>query len=73
MLLLSESHMSIHTWPELIYAAVDIFTCSQKAQPIRACEYLKLALQAEQHCLVTIPRGTTFSNVPLQIKGKQTI
>ena len=31
VLLLSESHMSIHTWPEHGYAAVDLFTCGQNS------------------------------------------
>ena len=38
--LLSESHMSIHTWPEKGVAKCDIFTCSDKNDPIAAIEYL---------------------------------
>lgn len=37
---LAESHISIHTWPELSYAAIDIFMCGA-AQPHRAVEVLK--------------------------------
>ena len=37
---LAESHISIHTWPELSYAAVDVFMCGT-AQPHRAIEVLR--------------------------------
>src|ERR1700712_51388 len=49
ILCLAESHISIHTWPETGYAAVDIFTCGDKAMPHNAIEYLAGALEAEQH------------------------
>ena len=38
--LLAESHLSIHTWPESYYSAVDIFTCGQNMQPEIASQYL---------------------------------
>lgn len=31
--LISESHISIHTWPEHKYAAVDVFTCGEDVDP----------------------------------------
>eukprot|EP00658_Telonema_sp_P-2_P078414 TRINITY_DN7336_c0_g1_i1.p1 TRINITY_DN7336_c0_g1~~TRINITY_DN7336_c0_g1_i1.p1 ORF type:complete len:244 (+),score=32.16 TRINITY_DN7336_c0_g1_i1:101-832(+) len=43
-LLLSESHMSIHTWPEHGYAAVDIFTCGNASAPDKALASLQKAL-----------------------------
>ena len=46
--LLAESHLSIHTWPEKGVAKCDIFTCSDKAKPEKAVEYLGEALEAEQ-------------------------
>ncbi|MBN1846518.1 MAG: adenosylmethionine decarboxylase [Sedimentisphaerales bacterium] len=55
--LLAESHISVHTWPELGYAAVDVFTCGQTAQPQRACEFLIEQFGARQHRLKTMPRG----------------
>jgi S-adenosylmethionine decarboxylase len=36
--LLAESHISIHTWPESGYAAVDVFTCGDHTMPERACQ-----------------------------------
>jgi len=38
--LLAESHISIHTWPEIGYAAIDVFTCGDHAMPEKACELL---------------------------------
>ena len=55
--LLAESHISIHTWPEYGYAAVDVFTCGETADPHRACRYLVACFQASTHQLLTVPRG----------------
>lgn len=45
--LLSESHASIHTWPEVGYAAVDLYTCGDTTLTHRAAEFLKKKLKAE--------------------------
>ena len=55
--LLAESHLSIHTWPESKYSAVDIFTCGQNMQPDISCKYLIQALMAEEHLLRVINRN----------------
>ena len=62
--LLAESHLSIHTWPEVHYSAVDIFTCGQKMKPKISCKYLIEALMAEEHLLRVIKR-----NHPLKVKS----
>ncbi len=63
--LLAESHISIHTWPESYYSAIDIFTCGQNMKPKLACKYLIEALMAEEHLLRIINR-----NPPISIKHK---
>ena len=55
--LLAESHISIHTWPELRYAAIDVFTCGRRAMPERAFQYLVEALQAGRHTVQRVERG----------------
>ena len=55
--LLAESHISIHTWPESSYSAVDIFTCGQNMLPELASQYLIETLKAEEHFLRVIERN----------------
>lgn len=47
--LLAESHISIHTWPESGYAAVDVFTCGDHTMPETACRVLIDEFTARQH------------------------
>ena len=60
--LLAESHISIHTWPESQYSAVDIFTCGKNMMPELASQYLIETLKAEEHFLRVIKR-----NPPLKV------
>lgn len=56
VVLLAESHISIHTWPEFGFAAADIFMCGN-AQPERALELIQQALQPTSCAVQTIARG----------------
>jgi S-adenosylmethionine decarboxylase len=57
VVIIAESHLSIHTWPEHGYAAVDVFTCGTSVRPEKAAEVLIEKLGSRNHSLVEIPRG----------------
>jgi S-adenosylmethionine decarboxylase len=61
--ILAESHISIHTWPEAEYAAADVFTCGQKADPAKACAYLVRAFRAGQHTQTELARGELIATL----------
>lgn len=57
VVVISESHLAIHTWPELGYAAVDVFTCGDKVNPWDACNYLAEKFGAEHMDAKETKRG----------------
>lgn len=57
VVVISESHLAIHTWPELGYAAVDVFTCGDKVDPWNACNYLTTNFQAGHMTANEVKRG----------------
>ncbi len=60
LVFLAESHFSIHTWPELGYAAIDAFTCGSHTMPEQACTYLADSLQAERRFITGLERGIEY-------------
>ena len=57
VVVIAESHLSIHTWPEYGYAAVDVFTCGTTVNPEKAAEVLIDKLGSKNHSMMEIPRG----------------
>lgn len=57
VVVISESHLAIHTWPELGYAAVDVFTCGDRVNPWDACNYLVEKFKATSMNATEIKRG----------------
>lgn len=58
VVVVAESHLFIHTWPEYGYAAADIFTCGTTVHPEKAAEILVEKLGARTHSIQEIQRGT---------------
>jgi len=57
VVVIAESHLAIHTWPEYRYAAVDVFSCGDVLQPQVAADYLVEQLGAARASVVELQRG----------------
>jgi len=58
VVVIAESHLTIHTWPEYNYAAVDIFTCGEVIRPEVAAAFLINAFESKNSNIIEIKRGT---------------
>ena len=75
VVIISESHLAIHTWPELGYAAVDLFTCGDKCDPKVAYEFLKNAFHSTKASFSELKRGkidaaSHVSETPFEIANQ---
>lgn len=57
VVIIAESHLAIHTWPELGYAAVDLFTCGDKCDPKVSYEYLRKMFHSKNASYTELKRG----------------
>lgn len=57
VVVIAESHLTIHTWPEYGYAAVDVFTCGDTLDPGIAAAYLIETLECKNPSIVELKRG----------------
>lgn len=67
VVIISESHLTIHTWPELGYAAVDVFTCGDRINPWNACNYMTEKLDAKNMTATEVKRG--IFEQPVSVKA----
>lgn len=58
--IIAESHIFIHTWPEKRYAALDAFTCGNKAIPERAIEVVCEAFRPKHFKVTKINRTSNY-------------
>ena len=57
VIVIQESHFSIHCWPEYGYASIDIYTCGETVDPWIAYEYLKGEFKASHGSTMELNRG----------------
>ncbi|RLF17668.1 MAG: adenosylmethionine decarboxylase [Thermoprotei archaeon] len=64
VVVIKESHLSVHTWPEYGYAAIDIFTCGSNVDPWKAYGFLRERLKPSHVSVIEVRRG-------VDVGGKQ--
>ena len=62
VVIIAESHISIHTWPEYNFAAVDVFTCGDVIEPRDAVKPLAEKLKAKSTTYIELNRGILAGN-----------
>lgn len=70
VVVIAESHLSIHTWPEVGYAALDLFTCNRDMEIKKALEMLRSVFRPEKMDVCTILRGRMAVSTPKLNVGK---
>ncbi len=73
VVVIAESHLAIHTWPEYRYAAVDVFSCGDVLQPQAAADHLVAELGAARASVVELQRGIFLSSAPMPHKPAHAI
>ncbi len=68
VVVIQESHLAIHTWPEYGYASVDIYTCGEPVDPWRAFQYLKEKFASKHSSVIEMLRGqpSQLKKVPFE-------
>jgi S-adenosylmethionine decarboxylase len=62
VVIIAESHISIHTWPEYSYAAVDVFTCGDVIEPKNAVKPMAERLKAKTTTYIELKRGVLIES-----------
>ncbi|KGP71725.1 adenosylmethionine decarboxylase [Pontibacillus yanchengensis] len=57
VVIISESHLTIHSFPEHGYASIDVYTCGDRIDPNVAAQYIAEALESKSKETVEVPRG----------------
>lgn len=66
--IVSESHVVIHTWPELGYAAVDVFTCGEQRNPEDAVPVLRHHFNPKRIQVMEMTRGLITDDTPVPVE-----
>ncbi len=70
VVIIEESHLAIHTWPEYQYTAVDLFTCGLIVDPWTSFNHLKKIFQSKNYSVIELRRGSIslFENIPFNVE-----
>ncbi|NSL51522.1 adenosylmethionine decarboxylase [Calidifontibacillus erzurumensis] len=69
VVIISESHLTIHSFPEHGYASIDVYTCGERIDPNVAADYIADELEATVRENIEVPRGMG----PVQVNQKKVV
>ena len=72
IVIIEESHLSIHTWPEYGYASVDFYTCGEGV-PEKALSVIQEGLCSERAEILMIDRGKSLTNTAMKVKYHKSV
>ncbi len=72
VIVIAESHLAIHTWPEYGFASVDIYTCGDEVKPWKAYELLEKEFRAQNVSVMEMKRGIMKVPANYELKHKIT-
>ncbi len=70
IVVIAESHVAIHTWPEFGYCALDVFTCGTQVKTDEIYEYVRAELEAREASIMEVKRGTLHLPAHEQLRHK---
>ena len=70
VVVIEESHLALHTWPECGYAAIDFYTCGD-CRPEAAVEVLREGLRAVECEQVVVRRGLRRPGGSLEVQSRR--
>ncbi len=68
VVVIAESHLSIHTWPELGYAALDLYTCNLNMDIDKALEYIRNTFSPKEMIVKYLERGILNTEKRKEVK-----
>ncbi len=69
ILLLAESHIAFHTWPEHGLVTLDVYTCGDPKEADNVYEFLIKALKPKRIKFIKLPRGDEIEDIALDFEG----
>lgn len=68
VVVIAESHIAIHSWPEHQCASIDIFTCSKDMEPQAAIDFLTTIFKAQKVEVKSIDRGEILLTTSTEVR-----
>ncbi len=63
LVIVKESHIALHTWPEYAFASVDIFLCGNNSDPYKTLKHIENGLKPSKIIIKSVERGVIHEGI----------